>query len=114
MVSMCKPTAPCRDKVAVADLLRECFHAQVAMLCNGREVAPRDKGALVGCVFFPIELRWTSCGENVLHLAEYFRGDNWLAGGNDLVDTMPFCCIFAAKIVSNQSKVQVVMDSTSC
>ena len=79
-----------------------------------REVAPRDKGALVGCVFFPIEVRWTSCGENALHLAEYFRGDNWLAGRNDLVDITPFCCIFAAKIASNQSEVQVIMDSTSC
>jgi len=89
--------------VAVADLLRERFCDQVAVLCNGREVAPRDKDALVGCVFFPIEVRWTSCGENMLHLAEYFRGDNWLAGKNDLVDITPFCCIFAAKIASNRS-----------
>ena len=96
------------------DLLCERFCDQVAVLCDGREVAPRNKGMLCGCVFFLMEVRRTFCGENTPHLAEYFRGDNWLAGGNDFVDIMPFCCIFAAKIASNQSEVQVVMDSTSC
>ena len=100
--------------MAVGDLLRERFCNQVAVLRDGREVAPRYKGMLVGCVFFPIEVQRTSCGENKLHLAGYFGGDNWLADGNDLVDVTPFCCVFATKIASNQSEVQVVIDSTSC